>query len=337
MGWDYESFIQKVWEARKALDPEDWFVEPPAAAFAGASWKAVLDRLPWPWRTILEAHRRRWPEAFSTAEARAKSGVMAVFRPETLLLVPIASPLPLPAWSQVAAQTHEGLAYPPVPPRVLPLLRIDSRPPASELPVHPTWLEAQFAAVRFSTCAFPKNLALASVFDPGIDPERRLARLTFLQAHFKHRLEPELLPANQCLVRALIVYKEVLRSLPPFQGPYLLVPMSTGLLFVGQGGDAVPVLLGGADDYRALLARAVPREWGPLLGLLPFDASGLPLEEPISWIRALARKNGVSEAQLRVWVGEAARQAKSSALGGALVVGKRVTGFVASPVVWRES
>jgi len=339
VGWDYNHLIQKAWAAQKMQDPEGWFLEPPAAAFAGASWGAIFERLSRPWRAVLEAHRKRWPGAFAAAEQAGSTGVMAVFRPESLLLVPLAVPGPLPPWPPnlgFAPDSPKEPAYPLASPRVLPLLRLDAQPSGFELLVNRVWLEAQLAALRFSTCALPPDLPLASVFDPGSEAEARLSRLAFLQAAYEPRLEPELRSANRRLVEALRSSRDILLSLPPLQGPYLLVPMRTGLLFVGRGGDAVPVLLGGARDYRALLARAVPPEWGPLLDLLPFDAEGRPLEDPVSWVRALARKDGVSEAKLRAWVNEAARRAKSSALGGALVVGKEMSGFVASPVVWRR-
>ncbi len=336
VGWDYDGFIQKVWEAQKVRDPEGWFLEPPAVALAGTSWDAILERLSRPWRAVLEAHRRRWPKAFATAEWAGGTAVMAVFRPESLLLVPLAAPHSPPSWPPDLGFATRELAYPLTPPRVLSLLRLDAHPPRFELPVNRVWLEAQLAALRFSTCAFPRGLSLASVFDPGSEAEARLARLTFLQAAYEPRLEPELRPANRRLVEALKSSRDILLGLPSSQGPYLLVPMRTGLLFVGRGGDAVPVLLGGARDYRALLARAVPPKWGPLLDLLPFDAEGRPLEDPVPWARSLAQRDGVSEAKLRAWIEEAAHQARSSALGGALVVGKKMSGFVASPVVWRR-
>lgn len=262
---------------------------------------------------------------------------MAVFRPEVLLLVPLALPDRLPPWPRTLDSAPRDLAYPLAEPRVLPLLRLDSHPPRSELPVHWVWLEAQLTAHRFSTCDLPPGFSLASVFDPGPESEARLSRLTFLQAAYGQRLEPELKPVNHCLVEALRSKRDTLLGLPPSQAPYLLVPMRTGLLFVGRGGDAMPVLLAGAEDYRALLAKATPLEWGPLLDLLPFDAKGRPLKDTTSWARALAKRDGVSETKLHAWINEAARRAKSSAFGGALVVGKRMTGFVSSPVVWRQS
>ena len=338
MVWDYDSFVQKVWEARKRQDPSGWFLEPPAAYFFGASWAALEARLPDAWKALLRAHRERYPEPFREAEAMARGAVLVVFRPEEVLLVPVVAPF-LDALPEPPRALNPGPApagYPLAKPRLLPPLVLDREPPGDELPVHRHWLAAHLAAFGYTTCLKLPDLVVANVFDPGAEAEARLKRLVFLQAMHATWLDPKLHETNRCLVEGLLRFRSRLLALPATQGPYYLIPMRTGLLFIAQGGNALPVLLGGKEDFRTLLVRSVPPGWGEVLGLLPLDAAGRPLEDPIAWAEGLVQRGVLHPDDLAAWVAKARQEAKSTGRGGALVVGKRVTGFVASPVMWRR-
>ena len=313
-------------------------MEPPAVALLGRDWEALEARLPQPWKGVLRAHRRRDPEPFAQVQREAQGAVIAVYRPETTLLLALSIPYPVePLGPQEAEAPKIPLPnYPLSRPQTLPRLTLDPAPPPKELPVHPQWFAAQTQALAYSTCPDPGPQA-ASVFDPGREAEARLKRLIFLHAAPLGPHEAGLRRAKRRFAERLERHRRRLLSLPPHQGPYHLIPMRTGLLLIGQGGNAVPVLLGGLDDFLALIHRNVPPEWGAILALLPFDAQGRPQEAPREWARKAAERNGLSRDRLARWIAKARALAKAGGRGGALVVGKRITGFVASPVVWRKS
>lgn len=339
MVWDRDAFIACVWRAFKEAHPKAWFGESPARVFFGRGLGPLVLDLPPRWRGLLSAHMRARPDAFRRAGAWAEGGLVAVFRPEALLLLPLtidtAPPPPGPVPDAPDAP------FPLAPVRVYPPVHVAPGCAWGELPVRRVWWEALHAALRYSTCvAPPAPEVYAAVWATESEPTARLDRLfLLLQAERDEQLArdprsgyPRLIA---CLARGLERYRRELLGLDPDRGPYLLAPMQSGLLVVAAGGGAVPLLFAGEADLRQLVLRAVPPDWGRPLDLLLLEASGRPLAPAESWLGRVAERYRVERAQLGGWLEEAARGVRRAGRPGALVVAERVSGLVLAPVLVR--
>ncbi len=339
MVWDRDAFVACVWRAFKEAHPDAWFGESPARVFFGRDLGHLVLGLPPRWRGLFLAHMRIRPDAFRRAGARAEGGLVAVFRPEALLLLPLRVETAPPPAGPVPDAPET--AFPLAPVRAYPPVRVAPGCARVELPVQRIWWDALHAARRYSTCAAPSAPEIyAAVWETESEPVARLDRLFhLLRAERDEQLArdpgsgyPRLIA---CLVRGLGRYRRRLLGLDPDRGPYLLAPMRSGLLAVAAGGGAVPLLFAGEADLRQLVLRAVPPDWGRPLDLLLLDASGRPLAPAESWLERVARRYRVERARLGGWLEEAARGVRRAGRPGALVVAERVSGLVLAPVLVR--
>jgi len=324
------SFLLKLGEAVRKKVPGSLFLEPPAVGFLGRDLSDLLHRLPPGWRALFEAHRAAAPAAFAEAERQAEGGLAVVFRPETLLLVPVLGSVPE---LKKEALPFPDVPFPLAPVRVLP--QVAPSKEASKNPLSPLWQEGVHAFLRYSTCA-PTKAAYLAVLPMQKESAAEFARMRFLLAADRLQAKkdhPEVADLAACLEAGLRRHGENLLRQPAGQGPYLLVPMRQGFLALGRGGNAVPVFWGEQEDLRLLILRSVPPAWGRVLGDLFFDTSGMPAEPLEQWATRIARETGVQKEKLLAWAEKARKGVFAAGRPGSLVVGEQISGLVLAPVL----
>ena len=320
-----------LWHEVKKKDPNQVFLEPPAVSFWGRDWVDLLKRSG-PWRALLKVHRRQNPSPFAAAEERAKGGLVAVLRPEELLLVPLwvgaelpaPRPLPLPPGRFPLAEV-----------RVLPRVRLFPKEGTMRPPFLTPWVEGIYAALRYSSCERELREAVYPVvWDPGRGKVESLTRLEFLVAVDRAVAPSGVAELIGCLEEGIGRHREELLSLRAEQGPYILVPMRKGVLVVGGAGNAMPILFGDEGELELLILKSVPPEWGRVrefLLLLPQKTAEGALS---AWARRVSRELGLSAGQVLNWARVAYAQVEAEGRPGAFVVADRFYGLVMSPVLY---